>query len=357
MAYSPEKLALIALNTVPEMGAAILEKLAAAFGSAGGSLGRSAVELAEAGMPPAAASRLAALGPDAAEKEAALAEKSGARVITILDAGYPRSLLGFADKPLVLYLKGDAGLLSKPSMAVVGTRNATSYGRYAASEFSKGFSRAGLSVVSGLARGIDTEAHSAALECGGGTVAVLGNGLNVCYPPENGKLQRRIAAEGALLSEFPMGRRADRLTFPRRNRIISGLALATLVVEADFKSGALITAKCALDQGKEVFAVPGPVYSKASNGPNYLIKNGACLADSPETVMEALEGLAWRDAAPETGDKNGILEVLRARRRAVSIDDIKEQSGLDPGELAKGLFDLEVKGLIRSLPGKFYTLN
>jgi DNA processing protein len=217
-----------------------------------------------------------------------------------------------------------------------------------------------LAVVSGLAKGIDTAAHNAALRGPGKTTAVLGNGLDYIYPRENEKLQKLVGSLGALVSEFPLTLRPDYGSFPRRNRIISGLSLATVVVEADYKSGALITAKFALQQGKEVFAVPGSIYSKVSNGTNFLIKNGACPADSARTVMESLgyeaAPLAEKSAeTPAAGLK--VVDVLRDNLQGVSIDKLITSLGAAPGELAKELLDLELRGVIKSLPGKIYTLN
>jgi len=228
----------------------------------------------------------------------------------------------------------------------------------------------GITTVSGLARGIDTEVHNVTLSAGGKTIAVLGNGLGKHYPPENRKLEDRIAACGAIVSEFSMDTGPDKGNFPRRNRLISGLALATLVAEADEKSGALITAKYALEQGKDVFAVPGPVFSKYSKGTHLLIKQGAKLTESAQDIIEEIKPLEKiltkraktrfpvADDAEEMEDtEEKIMQIIEVNFGGVSADRISALLKLEPAEIFSSLTTLEVKGYIRCLPGKTYIKN
>ena len=221
-------------------------------------------------------------------EELRLLEKEEIETVTILDSDYPLLLKEIYDPPSVLYVKGRKEYLRQICFAVVGSRRASSYGLRSAEEFASKLAQRGLVIVSGLARGIDTCAHRAALKQGKPTVAVLGSGLLTIYPPENRPLSREIAASGCLISEFPLRTTPLRENFPRRNRIISGLSRGVLVVEAGQRSGALITARFALDQGRDIFCLPGAIDSEQSRGSNGLIKQGACLVDRPDDIMEGL---------------------------------------------------------------------
>jgi DNA processing protein len=301
-----------------------------------------------------------------AEQEIARAEKAGVKILTCVDDGYPVELKNISSYPPVMYVRGDITADDLYNVALVGTRHPTAYGRSVAAMFARQFAEKGVTTVSGLARGIDTEVHEATLAAGGRTIAVLGNGLNCHYPVENRKLEDRIAACGALVSEFPMDFQPDRGNFPRRNRIIAGLALATLVVEADLKSGALITAGFALEQGKDVFAVPGPIFSKYSQGPHSLLRQGAHIAESAADVIDTIQPLAeWRirkSCAPGPREnipliddsQHAVLDLLAQEPEGMSIDRVGTRANLSAGELARCMLDMELKGLVRSLPGRVY---
>lgn len=285
----------------------------------------------------------------------------GLTMITIEDDIYPLSLREIPGPPAVLYLAGDPAYLHRHALAVVGTRRATAYGQRMASEIAADLARAGFGVVSGMARGIDTAAHRGALRAGGWTVAVLGSGLDIIYPPENKGLAAEITAHGVVISEFPPGTMPLPGNFPRRNRLISGLSLGTVVVEAGEKSGALITADLALDQGKDVFAVPGPVTSHASRGTNKLIKQGAKLVENVNDILE--EYYTSRSLFPAPLEAAGAeatlepqeAEVLRLLAGGpVQLDAIVRYAGCQLDTLLAILTSLEVRGLVTQLPGSYY---
>lgn len=287
----------------------------------------------------------------------------GFHTYTLADAGYPLSLKRISAPPPVLYVRGDLAACQGMSwIGIVGTRKATAYGRHVAKTLAFDLAKSGMVVVSGLARGIDSAAHRGALAAGGVTAAVLGSGLDIIYPPENRDLAAEIAAGGVLLSEFPPGTRPLSQNFPRRNRIISGLALGIVVVEAGEKSGALITADLALEQGREVFAVPGPVTSPVSVGPNRLIKQGARLVESAADILEELSlPRLW---AAEVGAADGAEIVLEPAEREVlsalaggpvQLEALAEQVKLPVSELLSLLTLLEVRGLVHQLPGSFFV--
>ncbi|MDO8803002.1 MAG: DNA-processing protein DprA [Elusimicrobiota bacterium] len=365
-----EKLARVRLNFFACHKSDWLLRLMDLYGGAAELLKRPAAEIAaEGGVMSETAERLAAQTRDVdPEKELLAAEKAGAAVLTVLDEGYPELLKKIYDPPLVLYVRG--GLKPVPAAAIVGTRKATPYGLRTAARLARELAASGVAVVSGLARGVDTAAHQAAVEAGGVTWAALGSGLNDIYPWENKKLAEKIIEKGgALISEFPMDKGPFPANFPRRNRIISGLSLATVVVEGGFESGALITAKFALDQGREVLAVPGPVDSAMSRGPNHFIKNGAYLAENAGDIVacfppEYLFGLKL--CGPEA-----VKSPSEAVLRAVSPDALEayraiaaEEGGLSADELtsklawpvqraAAALFELETSSLLVSRGGRY----
>lgn len=291
MAAADDLAAWLRLTLVPGLGTERQRQLLAAFGLPGKlfDAGRSAVagvvggELADRLLAP----------PDQAAIDAALAwaDQPGNHILTLADSAYPQSLLDSADPPVLLYLKGDPALLARPSLAVVGARSATATGETNAEAFSRSLCAAGLTIVSGLALGIDAAAHRGALDAhGAGTVAVIGTGADRIYPARNGALAREIASAGAIVSEFPLGMMALRHNFPRRNRIIAGLSLGVLVVEAAVGSGSLITARLATENGREVFAIPGSIHSPLSRGCHRLIRDGAKLVETAEDVLEELRG-------------------------------------------------------------------
>lgn len=300
-----------------------------------------------------------------AEEECRRIERTGVRLLTFLDADYPRRLFEIGDPPPLLYLRGKVPSWD-PAVAVVGGRRATREGLKAADRLSCELSAAGVLVVSGMARGIDTAAHRGALAGSGSTVAVLGCGADVVYPPENRQLADRIAAEGCILSEFPLGTRPLAEHFPRRNRIISGLSRGVLVVEAVEKSGSLITARYALDQGREVMAVPGPISSPACRGSNGLIKAGAQLVDCIDDILDATRINAARLDMPLfertmqlprtnlTPREAAVYELVAQGPR--HLDEITQALELTPGEVSAMVLGLELKGMLQQLPGSYYSL-
>jgi DNA processing protein len=279
------------------------------------------------------------------------ARRCGAEVVTLADAGYPQPLREIPDPPLALYVRGKVP--EHVAVAVVGTRNPSSDGEYVAHRMAADLAAAGVCVVSGLARGVDASAHRGALEAGGPTVAVLGCGVDVPYPAGHEELAARVALHGAVVSEYPPGTPPAKHHFPSRNRIISGLSRAVVVVEATLRSGALITADLALEQGREVFAVPGSVLNPRSQGPHRLLREGAGWAESAADVLQAL-GLALAQAPPRLLGpvEQRLLEALREPR----YPDELVAAGLgNPGELAALLVASEVRGLVRRLADGRYV--
>jgi len=274
-------------------------------------------------------------------------------LVTLADEGYPRALLQLTDPPPILYAKGRVDLLNSASIAVVGSRNATPQGVMTARSFAQALSDAGLSIVSGLALGIDTAAHEGGLDGRSGTVAVVGTGLDVVYPARNRELAHRIAREGVLVSEFPLGTPAIANHFPRRNRIISGLARGCLVVEAALSSGSLITARLANEQGKDVFAIPGSIHSALSKGCHVLIKQGAKLVDSVHDIFEELRVSAPVHSSLPAEDEAHPLLALMAFDPC-DVDTLAARSGLSAGEVAALLTRFELEGRVSALPGARY---
>jgi len=365
-----EKLARVRLNFFACFRSDWLLRLIGLYGGAAELVKRPPAEIAgEGGVSLETALRLAretaAADP---EKELLLAQKAGAAVLTALDGDYPALLKTIYDPPLTLYVLGK--IENMPAAAIVGTRRPTPYGLRTSARLARELSSMGVAVVSGLARGIDTASHQAALAGGGATWAALGSGLGNIYPAENKKLAEQIAASGgAVLSEFPMGSAPLAVNFPRRNRVISGLSLATVVVEGGFESGALITARFALDHGREVLAVPGPVDSPMSKGPNSLIKNGAYPAENAEDIVscfpaDSLYGLDLKAPKPkEEGIARRLKELSPDAGRAYAAIKSSE-GGLTADELTlklswpvqrtgASLFELEVSSLVVSRSGRY----
>ncbi|MBL8491806.1 MAG: DNA-protecting protein DprA, partial [Rhodocyclaceae bacterium] len=279
----------------------------------------------------------------------------GNRLLTLADAAYPPSLLAGEDPPVLLYAKGDPGLLNRPMLAIVGSRNATRQGEADAEAFAAALSEAGLTIVSGLALGIDAAAHRGGLSGRGATVAVIGTGADRIYPARNAPLARRIAEKGCLISEFPVGTPPLAANFPRRNRLIAGLARGCLVVEAAPRSGSLITARLAADAGREVFAIPGSIHSPLSKGCHALIKQGAKLVESAADILEELGWEAVVAGRPEAvleapaleEAEAGILDALGADPCAV--DDLAARTGLTADALLAMLLPLELSGRVAQL--------
>ncbi len=296
-------------------------------------------------------------------KELALLKGAGGRVLTIKDEGYPIRLKDIYDPPAVLYMRGEWRGEDELAIAIVGSRKTSPYGRGVTERISQDLARHGVTVVSGMARGIDSVAHMGALQGGGRTVAVLGSGIDVIYPSENRSLYHQIIGQGAVLSEFPMGSPPEGGHFPKRNRIISGLSIGVVIVQASAGSGSLITAGYALEQGREVFAVPGNVGAEGSRGTNQLIKEGAKLVESTEDILEEI--LPQWKREKETTQKTGMsLSPLPEEEEALyrllgetplHIDAIIRESQWDPGKVSSLLLNLELKGWISQWPGKCFS--
>lgn len=294
------------------------------------------------------------------KKQVAALRNGPYRLYTIWNTDYPVSLKTLSTPPVFLFARGQLNPDDQNGVAVVGSRSATEYGKTVAYELAQSLAWAGLCVISGMARGIDSFAHKGALDGGGRTVAVLGNGPDVAYPPENRKLMGEIERHGAVISEFPPGTAPNPKHFPRRNRIIAGLSRGVIVVQARERSGALITVKHALEQGKEVMAVPGHINARTSKGPNALIKQGAALVEDIDDVLAALgEPLLSRDDKPKPPpcpplepDERGLLEKLGSN--PVHIDTLCSLTGEPPGPLLAKLLHLELKGVVKQLAGKHF---
>jgi DNA processing protein len=381
----------LALALVPGLGPKLTAALLAAFGSAAAARTATAAQLR--GIPHIGektaeliASALRKIDLDA---ELRLLEQFGVRPVPLGFPGYPPPLATVSSPPPLLYFRGEWAEADATAVAIVGSRSCTGYGKRLAEQIARGLARAGVTVVSGLARGIDGAAHRGALDAGGRTIAVLAGGLSEIYPPEHADLANEVAGRGALVTETPMTVAPQPGMFPARNRIISGLSRAVVVVEANVRSGALITARHALEQGREVFAVPGPVDSPASAGCLDLIRNGARLVRSADDILDDLKGIAAPEygrevrgqktevsqqelpgfsrtsdlrpltsgeapAAPPadlTPVQQQLWDLLATRRHG---DELARDAGLAVGDLSRALMQLELKRLIRRLPGNFY---
>ena len=290
------------------------------------------------------------------ERALAWADVPGNAILCLADPAYPQALLQTADPPSLLYVKGNVELLNRPALAVVGARNATPQGIQNAEIFSRSLSDAGLTIISGLALGIDAAAHNGALGRAGSTIAVVGTGADRIYPARNASLAREIAESGVIVSEFPLGMPPSAHNFPRRNRIISGMARGVLVVEAAVESGSLITARLAAEQGREVLAIPGSIHSPLSRGCHKLIKQGAKLVESAQDVLEEMRWQSDR-AIPESlandsgsGDEHGEI-LVQMGFDPVDPDTLQGRSGLTPDALFAILTMLELDGRVVRLPG------
>lgn len=298
------------------------------------------------------------------EREEQAAAAVGAHLITPVDAEYPKRLLQIYDPPLALYVQGALQLRDEHGVAIVGSRRTSHYGLETAERLAVQLAQSGVTVISGLARGIDTAAHKGAIKGQGRTVAVLGGALDCMFPPENADLAIQIARQGAVLSEYPMGRQPDKTTFPVRNRIVSGLSKGVTVVEADVASGAMITAHQAVDQGRTVFAVPGRIDSFGARGPHKLIKNGAKLVESVEDILEELGCLIPAPARAEgtsvlaslTEAEAGIVTLI-AEDGEVELDALIRRSGRKPSEISALLLGLELKRVVKMLSGQRVALK
>jgi DNA processing protein len=353
-----ERAAFLRLALTPGIGPIRLARLHDAFGSYAAALAAPFALLIQVpGFSTAGATAVATSDPAGVARALDRAEAVGATVLTRFDPTFPSQLLTLPDPPAVLFLKGRLELLDRPAVAVVGSRDPTDYGRRAAHAVASSAATAGLVVVSGMARGLDAVAHGVALDAGGGSIGVLGNGIGVIYPAANRRLYQRMAADGLLLTEHPPGERPHAGSFPQRNRLISGLARITVVVEAAYDSGAMNTVRQALGQGRDVMAVPGPITSPTSAGTNGLIRDGAgpwldpddLLGHYPEVSIETrarLRDAAGRDerAARLRADLRRVYQLLDEVPR--STDEVAERLELAPGEALSLLTELEIDGAV-----------
>ena len=351
--------AIVALSLVPGVGPGRIQTLLRHLGS-GRAAFRAPAHVLSAlpGIGPATAGAIRRFDQfEAVRRQFVRARRCGAQLLAVGHGHYPALLREIYDPPAFLWMRGDLTEADGRAVAVVGTRRPTDYGRRVAASLSAGLARAGLTVVSGLAYGIDVEAHRAALEAGGRTLAVLGSGVDRIYPGHHIRIARDIVRSGAILSEYPMGAAPDAVNFPRRNRVISGLCLGTLVVEAYDSGGALITAKLALEQNREVFAVPSSIYNDAGEGANALIRAGAAkLVTRVRDVLEELDVDVLVDEPDETvrtetlnRDERSVYTVLGPE--PVHVDVICERSGLDSASALVILLNLEFKQYVRQLAG------
>lgn len=350
----------IGFTMVPGVGPARLGLLLQAFGSLEAAWNAPAVGLKAAGLDSRTLASLekrrASLNLDA---ELDKLDRAGVRALCWDDESYPALLREIDDPPPVIYVRGDLLPQDRTAVAVVGTRKASVYGREATNRLVTDLAHNGVTVVSGLARGIDTAAHKAALEAGGRTIAILACGLDMVYPAENATLAREVARHGALISEHPLGVKPEASHFPRRNRIMSGLSLGVLVVEASLDSGSHITVRCALEQNREVFAVPGSIFAPGSQGTHRWIREGAKLVTRAEDILEELnvaamgQQLQLQDSLPVTPSEAAILRCLSAEPEHVDV--LRRRAELPIAEVSSALTMMELKGLVRHVGGMNYV--
>lgn len=294
------------------------------------------------------------------EKTIAWQLEPGNRLITLADPDYPAALLEIPDPPALLYVKGQIALLSRPAIAIVGSRNATRQGCRDAEKFAETLGNGGWTIISGLALGIDAAAHAGGLATSASTIAVIGTGADIVYPSRNHALAHKIAEEGCIISEYPLGTAALGSNFPRRNRIISGLSRGVLVVEAAAKSGSLITAHVALEQGRDVFAIPGSIHSPLSRGCHKLIREGAKLVETAQDILEELPAIAsfisprGDDLKAEEPDRDADIVLSALGFDLLDIDTLCERLDMNIAELSTVLLSMEMDGLVALLPGGLY---
>ncbi|HSB52155.1 MAG TPA: DNA-processing protein DprA [Dissulfurispiraceae bacterium] len=364
----------VALTTLNDIGPVTAKRLLAAFGSPRRIFEASPAELTA--VETIKASRAKNIADFSAWRDVDRTmediRRSGAAVLTYTSEGYPASLRQIEDAPLLLYMRGTVEEHDRYAIAIVGSRAMTDYGQIMAERLARDLASRGITVVSGMARGIDTAAHRGALRAGGRSIAVLGSGVDTPYPPENKRLYEQLSGSGCVISEFPPGTPPFKENFPKRNRLISGLSLGVVVVEAAADSGSLITARCALDQGKEVFAVPGNVTSPWSEGTNPLLKNGAKLVQGVDDILEEIAPLVkayLRSSSGTSGqgasdpldkleiseEEKAICGILGAEPK--HVDAIAREAQMAPSRLLPLLLSLEIRGVVRQIEGKrFYRL-
>jgi len=361
----------LALTMTPGIAARLSARLLREFGAPDGVFRASLTSLEGCNLPaPVAQAIFKKQTFWRAEKELDAVRRIGCRIMNWTETEYPKALLQIYDPPVLLYVRGDATVLNSPSLSIVGTRRPTVYGTQMAERMGRDLAKRGLAIISGLARGVDAIAHEGATSVGGRAIGVLGTGIDVCYPKENKKLYEKVLEHGALISELPIGSHPAPENFPVRNRIIAGMPLGVVIVEGKQYSGSLITARLAMEYGREVFGVPGNVTQEVSFAPNQLIKQGAKLVTCAEDVIEELptpvRAALVQAEALESEQRNRlaadglsptekkIYELLSAEEPR-HIDDIVETSGLNSSEVLATLFELEMKGIIRQMPGKLFS--
>ena len=354
----PGRAGWLQLTLTPGLGAATLRKLLAEFGLPENVLAARRAELARIAPQEAIRALDSPEVADAVAQGLRWLEAPGNDLVALGDPRYPRLLLETPDPPSVLYCRGRVELLNRPCLAIVGSRNATAQGLSNAEQFARSFAEAGLTIVSGLAQGIDAAAHRGGLAAAGSTIAVLGTGVDRPYPAANARLADDIAARGLLVSEFSLGTPALAHNFPKRNRVISGLAQGCLVVEAALASGSLITARSAAEQGREVFAVPGSIHSPLSKGCHALIKGGAKLAESADDVLSELGGFRRSGSAaagaPAAGTADDEPLLASMGFDPIDVDSLCARARLPAERVAAELLRLELAGRVSLLPGGLY---
>ena len=358
--------ALICLNKC-NIGSVKLSRLLEVFDKPENILKASQSSLINAGAGVEAAEQICSFKNESLDRELKQAKSLGLKILTFEDKDYPHNLKYIPGLPIALYVKGELKKEDSLAIGIVGSRNASFYGLASAEKFAAELADKGYTIVSGMARGVDTFAHRGALKQGGRTIAVIGSGFNQIYPPENQELAEEIAKSGAVISEFPVDEPPQRENFPRRNRVISGLSLGILVAEAARNSGALITADFALEQGREVFALPGKVDSNTSFGTNELIKQGAKLVTSVDDILDEFNPVVNKppkakkevEAATKLDLKNKeesrVYDFIT--ETAIDMDELVEKTNLDITGISDILLRLQLKKLIKALPGKQFARN
>jgi DNA processing protein len=362
--------ALVALNMIEHVGPVRVRQLLEHFGEASRILNASKQQLLHVrGIGEETAESIATWEKTIGLKaELQRISDAGCEIVIQTDAHYPELLREIYDPPIVLYVKGQLVAKDKNSVAMVGSRMTTHYGIEVARKLAYQLAYVGVTVVSGGARGIDTAAHQGALSGKGRTICVLGTGINIVFPPENNELFERIAASGAVITQYPYNRKADKQSFAIRNRIVAGMTLGTVVVEANLTSGALITANFATEYGRQIFAVPGRIDSPRSKGCHELIKKGAKLCEGAEDILSEFEYLFPASNRPPSANETGVLPALELTENEqkvfgvldseeLSIDDVIRKCGLPSSAVSVALLSLEMKRLVKQLPGKLFVRN
>ena len=349
----------IGFNKIKGIGSVRTKKLLDYFGDLETAWKASANELAQAGIRPSIIEAIINNRQNIElESELKQINDLGINIVTLLDDGYPLRLKSIDQPPPVLFYKGDISCVNNYAIAIVGTRQKSDYGKQVTKELSNFLVHNGITVVSGLARGIDSIAHQAALDAGGSTIAVMGCGVDIVYPPEHRTLYNQIQEMGLVVSDYPPGTQPEGINFPPRNRIISGLSMATVVVEAGERSGALITAEFALNQGREVFAVPGPIFAPHSKGTNRLIRDGAIPLNDYEDILNLLnldqinEFRYAKKIIPENEIESLLYDTMK--NDAMHINDIKSATGLSMEKVSAALVMMELKGLVKQIGNMIY---